>query len=667
MIDDSTRQQILDAAQIVDVVADFVHLRKKGANYIGLCPFHNDRNPSFHVSPSKNICKCFVCGEGGTPVSFVMKMEKKNYSDALRYIAAKYNIPIQEVEETEEIRKKRDERESLFIANQVAHRFFSNQIFDSVEGKSMGLTYFEKRGIRRETIEKFGLGYAPMDRSLLFDYISQEGFSVDAFAQVGLCYPPEEGKPGADRFRHRVMYPIHTISGRVVGFGGRALVNKEKVAKYINSPESPIYNKSQELYGIYFAKKDITKEDKCIIVEGYMDVLSLHQKGICNVVATSGTALTDQQIKLIRRFTKNITIIFDGDSAGIKAAIRGVDLLLEAGINTRVLLLPDGEDPDSFAQSHTYEEVKNYFEKNEQDFISFKLDLNGREIKKNPSSQASLINDIIKSISLIPDPIQRRIYIQTTAQSFGVEEQLVLRQVKYFRDSQKTRPGETYHSHAELPNHQTNPEENSDEFVKATEPPMALFEKGIIDLIIRYGGECLEFSTDGENESSSRVPIARLILNELNQDGIRLGSPTFWNILKEANDQIDAWETNNTGSQPAFDTVRYFSNHPSAYISHLAIDLLSNPYRLSREAQRQMGIREEDTPPQSFLQERTVREIYAFKIEYILQEIRQIRQLILEKQNKGLENEIPPLLQRMMELNEAKKLFASELGERVII
>ncbi len=369
-IDNATVQRILDAADIVEVVSDFVALKKRGANYVGLCPFHNDRSPSFYVSKSKGMCKCFSCGEGGSPVSFIMKLEQLSFTEALRYLAKKYNIEIEEREMTDEEKRAEGDRENMLVLNEFAMRYFEKTLKDTPDGRDIGLSYFRYRGISDAMIERFHLGYALDQRDALFKTATERGYSEQYLYSTGLCTKTEDGRV-YDRFRGRVIYPIFTLSGKVVAFGGRTLSKEKKIAKYVNSPESQIYEKRRELYGLFQAKKAISKEGKCIIVEGYMDVISMHQSGICNVVASSGTALTVEQVRLIKRFTNNVTLIYDSDAAGIKASLRGIELLLQDGMDIKVLLLPEGEDPDSFAQHHSSTEVEEYIKANETDFISF--------------------------------------------------------------------------------------------------------------------------------------------------------------------------------------------------------------------------------------------------------------------------------------------------------
>ncbi|MCS2894327.1 DNA primase [Parabacteroides faecis] len=438
MIDQPTIDRILDTANIVDVVSEFVTLRKRGINYVGLCPFHTDKTPSFYVSPAKNICKCFACGEGGTAVHFIMKHEQLNYFDALRYLAKKYNIEIQERELTDKEKQRRSDRESMLIVNSWAQQYFSTQLYEHVEGKTVGLRYFAERGFREDTIRKFQLGYSLDQRDALYKAATKNGYKKEFLEKTGLVIAYDNGGVN-DRFRGRVIFPVHTLSGKVVAFGGRVLKKDEKTAKYVNSPESEIYHKSNELYGIYFAKQSMVKEDRCFLVEGYTDVISMHQAGIENVVASSGTALTQGQIRLIHRFTNNITVLYDGDAAGIKAALRGIDLLLEDGMNVKVVLLPDGEDPDSFARKHNASQFAEFIKQSETDFIRFKTRLLLDDAGNDPIKRSSLITDIIRTVAIIPDNIARSIYIRECSAMMEIDEQVLLNEVNKIRLNKEER------------------------------------------------------------------------------------------------------------------------------------------------------------------------------------------------------------------------------------
>lgn len=429
MIDQATIDKILDAAQIVDVVSEFVTLKRAGVNYKGLCPFHNEKTPSFVVSPSKGLCKCFSCGKGGNVVHFIMEHEQLNYYEALKWLANKYHIEVKERELSDEEKQAQNVRESMFVVNDFANNYFQNLLHNHIDGQSIGLVYFRQRGFRDDIIRKFQLGYSLNERDALVKEAKRKGFKEEFLEKTGLCYRRDNDGQLRDRFWGRVMFPVHTLSGKVIAFGGRVLKTDGKVAKYVNSPESEIYHKSNELYGIYFAKQAIVRDDRCFLVEGYTDVISMHQAGIENVVASSGTSLTSGQIRLIHRFTNNITVLYDGDGAGIKASIRGIDMLLEEGMNIKVVLLPDGEDPDSFARKHNATDYKAYINSHEVDFIRFKTNLLLEEVGNDPIKRAGLIGDIVRSISVIPENIVRSVYIRECSQLLQVEEKLLVQEV----------------------------------------------------------------------------------------------------------------------------------------------------------------------------------------------------------------------------------------------
>ena len=432
MIPQETVNRILDAAQIVDVVGDFVTLKKRGANHIACCPFHNEKTPSFSVSASKGIYKCFGCGKSGTAVGFVMEHENMSYTEALKYLAKKYNIEVVEKEETAEEIAKRQRSESLYLVSEYAGKFFQESM-QTPDGQTIAYQYFKSRGLEDETIRKYGLGWSPVTRKALSEAARAAGYKEEFLVETGLSIKYDDGRL-VDRFYDRVMFPIHSVSGRIIAFGGRTLRTDKSVAKYVNSPETEIYVKSRSLYGIYFAKNEIARQDKCILVEGYLDVLSMHQLGITNVVASSGTSLTVEQIRLIRKFTNNVTIIYDGDGAGIKAALRGIGLVLKEGLNVKIVLLPDGMDPDDFARRHTLEQVQDYIFQNEQDFIGFKTDLLLGEAGGDPLKKANLINDVADTIALIPDAVIRAVYVKSCADKFGIDEQILTDRVTRSRN-----------------------------------------------------------------------------------------------------------------------------------------------------------------------------------------------------------------------------------------
>lgn len=429
MIDRQTVEKILDTADIVDVVSDYVSLKKRGANWVGLCPFHNDRKPSFYVTRTKGFCKCFSCGEGGSPVNFIMKIENMSYPEALRYLAKKYNIEIEEKELTDEERQQQSEQESMFVINEFAMGFFEKQLHDTQEGVDVGLSYFRERGFSDESIHNFHLGYSPDKPTALHDAAVKAGYNAELLIKVGLCGKDERG--WYDKFRGRVIFPIFTKSGKVVAFGGRTLHNHH--AKYINSPESAIYHKRKTIYGLAQAKREIAKLDKCFIVEGYADVISMHQAGFKNVIATSGTALTKEHIYAIRNLTNNVTELFDGDEAGIKAAIKGVDMLLKQDLNIKVLVLPSPEDPDSFAQNHSASEITEYINQNEQDFIDFKTDVLLKDCERDPIARAKAIESVLRSVANIPNQITRNVYAQVCVNKFHLSESVIVNQIERYR------------------------------------------------------------------------------------------------------------------------------------------------------------------------------------------------------------------------------------------
>lgn len=444
MIDRSTIDRIMASADIVDVVKDFVSLRKSGTNYKGLCPFHDERTPSFMVSPTKQLCKCFSCGKGGNVVKFLMEHEQLSYPEALKWLGKKYGIEVRDKEQTAEQKAAATERESMFVVNEFARDFFVRTLRETVDGMAIGMSYFRRRGLRDDIIKKFQLGFSPEDREALAQEARAKGYEDKFMVNTGLCIKTPEGKM-FDRYAGRVIFPVHTISGRVVAFGGRTLLSKEEqkrrsIGKYVNSPESDIYSKKKELYGLYQAKSSIAKNDRVYLVEGYLDVISMHQSGVENVVASSGTSLTKEQVRLIHRFTSNVTVLYDGDAAGIHAALRGVDMLLAEGLSIKVLLLPDGEDPDSFAQSHSPEAFKQYIADHETDFITFKTDLLLKDAQGDPMRRASVIKDVVSSISVIPDNIVRQMYIHEFAGRMGIDENTIVNEVTI--DRKRIRDGE---------------------------------------------------------------------------------------------------------------------------------------------------------------------------------------------------------------------------------
>lgn len=565
MIDPSTIQKIFDAADIYEVVSDFVSLKKRGVNYVGCCPFHNEKTGSFTVSPAKGIYKCFGCGKGGNAVNFIMEHEQLSYVEALRWLAAKYNIIIEEKELTESEKQERTERESMLIVTSYAEKFFTYQLWHTDGGKSVGMSYFRRRGLDDKTIEKFGLGYSPEAWDAFTKNALDKGYKKDFLVKTGLTIDSEKGL--FDRFRARVMFPIRDLAGKIIAFGGRIMTNDKKSAKYLNSPESEIYHKSRTLYGIYFAKKSIVQNDRCFLVEGYLDVISFHQKGIENTVASSGTSLTVEQIRLMRRLTSNVTIIYDGDAAGIKASLRGIDLVLEEGLNVRIVSLPDGEDPDSFAQAHTAEEVLEYINAHETDFINFKTQLLLEQAGGDPIERAKLITDIVRSISLIPDTITRSVYVRETAGQMQVEESVLYNEISRLR---RQKSGDNvpvpYKATVQQP--------------KVTLTPMKLGGVSPCDteeiVLVRY---MLQFGTDvlyEEEHEDGRyvITVGEYIINELAEDELLLLNPQLQKIQQEYRKCYKIMSD--------FSPARYFTAHPDPEISSVVADILSEPYELSK-------------------------------------------------------------------------------------
>lgn len=653
MIDRATIDRIMDAAQIVDVVSQFVTLKRRGVNYVGLCPFHDDSSPSFYVSPSKNICKCFACGEGGTAVHFIMKHEQLSYHDALKYLAKKYNIEVEERELSDEEKEAYNERESLLILNEYARNYFVNILHEHIEGKTVGLSYFHERGFRDDVIRKFQLGYSLEQKDAFTQEALRNGYKKDYLIKTGLTIEGDNNYM-ADRFRGRVMFPVHTLSGKVVAFGGRILRKVENTGKYVNSPESEIYHKGNELYGIYFAKQAITKEDCCFLVEGYTDVISMHQAGIENVVSSSGTALTHGQIKLIHRFTSNVTVIYDGDAAGIKAALRGIDLLLKEGINIKVVLLPDGEDPDSFARKQNASSFTEYIKENETDFIRFKTNLLLEDAGNDPIKRAALITDIVNSISVIPDNIIRTVYIKDCSTLLNIDERVLVQEVKkkrlnlYEKESEKkVIPSSPDNSFIQQPEQGTTVK-------KVRKSPIDKFELSILYYIIRYGIEVLANETDDEG-NTQEINVIDFIKYDLERDNLWFENPVYKQILEEA-------IANNHSED--FKPGRYFLNHPDPQISKIAAEILGDRHQLSKIHTKYLDNTEDGKNPfaeETHLTKYVPRVLIELKDAYISKQIKEINDRL--KQNEG---EYVILIKELQALKEIKKELAKELGERII-
>ena len=676
MIDHVTVGRIQDAAQIVDVVSDFVTLRKRGVNYVGLCPFHDDRTPSFSVSPAKNICKCFACGEGGTPIHFVMKHEQLTYYEALKYLARKYNIEVIEKEYTDEEKQAQSDRESMFILNEYARDYFVKILHSHPEGKAVGLSYFRERGFRDDIIKKFQLGYSLEQRDAFSVEARKVGYRGDYLLKTGLSTGGEQGRPLYDRFRGRVIFPVHTLSGKVVAFGGRILKKVENTGKYVNSPESEIYSKSSELYGIYFAKSAIVKQDKCFLVEGYTDVLSMHQAGIENVVASSGTALTGGQIRAIHRFSENITVLYDGDTAGINAALRGIDLLLEDGMNVKVVLLPEGEDPDSFAKKQNAESFHRYISENEVDFIRFKTELLLEQVGSDPIKRAGLISNVVDSIALIPNAIKRSVYIQECSLLLNMDERVLIAEINRIRKrnyekkrQQREREPERTVTQAEAT--EAVPSSAQTKRLQASpKNPYDTYELAILRYVVRYGNTPLYRKYEERKRGEGNKVIHENVLVEvgpgvtefvhfdLERDGIQMTHPLYKEMFEEACTHMN---------DAAFDSARYFLSHPDPEVSKLATELISDRYHLSKIHAKILG--EEEGDKDSRLLEENLLNSYVpratteLKNVYVLQKIKEIT----EKMKKSDQKDILSLIQELQQLQEIRKVLSKELGERIVL
>ena len=681
MIDRITTDKIKEAAQIVDVVSDFVTLKKSGANYKGLCPFHDDRTPSFMVSPAKNYCKCFACGKGGNPIGFIMEHEQLSYPDALRYLAKKYGIQVEEKELTAEERAAQTERESMFILNEWALKWFKDQMHNTMDGRAIGLAYFRERGFRDDIIEKFQLGFCPKGRDTMSRAALKEGYREQYLVGTGLSIKREDGTV-VDRFWGRVMFPWYTIGGKVAGFGGRVLdaATKGVAVKYQNSPESSIYSKRRELYGLYQAKQAIVKMDQVYMVEGYTDVISMHQCGIENVVANSGTALTKEQIHLLHRFTNNITLLYDGDDAGIHAAQRGTDMLLAAGMNVKILLLPDGDDPDSFARKHNAEDFRRYVEEHQVDFLKFKTNLALAEAQNDPRKLSALVAEIVTSISFIPDEITRSLYIRETAQTMRMDEKMIVRAVQNQMSKNREEEYKRRNSTQNLPN-EIGPSPlgvPSEEPAQPIQPTEAIPTNGnsqqpapasqsgqtthiqskaahgtellLAQLIVRYGEKIV---CEAEDENGNNVPlsVAEFIFYSLAQDGLTFNHPTAQVILDKAMEHIH---------DEGFVAEKYFLGHHNPQLSQAAFQLCMDKEELSKYHTRGQQI----TTDADRLMELTTHVLADMKISIVRKEIERV---MAEMKNPATPKEQGrELLVKYKELKDAEKRLAKDCGDRVL-
>lgn len=675
MIDQLTIEKILDAANIVDVVSEFVTLRRRGVNFVGLCPFHNEKTPSFYVSPSKGICKCFSCGKGGNVIHFLMEHEQMSYWDAAKWLARKYGIPYSERELTDSEKALQNERESMFITNQFALDFFKDTLLNTEKGRAIGLAYFRKRGFRDDILDKFFLGYCPDEPDALARAALAKGFTKENLIKTGLCYERENDGQLRDRFHGRVIFPVHSISGKVVAFGGRIMSSDAKVAKYVNSPESIIYSKSRELYGLYQAKQAIVRKDRCFLVEGYADVISMFQSGVENVVASSGTSLTPGQIRLIHRFTNNITVLYDGDKAGIKASLRGIDMLLAEGMNVKVLLLPDGEDPDSFAQGRGATAFQQYIDTHQVDFIKFKVNLLMEDAQDDPYNRSELIKSITQSISVIQDPIVRSVYITECSQIMKIDERLLINDVnRRQREQAQTavqtpRPSQSTDENGQnqetsapepadpeapaepAPEPQISAEEKLRQDIRALKReglgPMMDKERLLSQLIVRYGGKVMCTFQDEEGKDQD-MTVGQFIVGSLQNDGLEFRHPVYKRFVELMAEHVE---------EKDFNTEKFFMSHPETFVSLTAASLMEERYQLSNLFKDNKPSEDEN-----YLFKLTRHIMADYQMEVVRLEIKKIEKEIQEASSDTLAS----LQTRYQQLLAARAELSRTLGDRVI-
>ena len=669
MIPRETIDRIFSAARIEDVVGDYVSLKKRGANLIGLCPFHDEKTGSFTVSPSKGIFKCFGCGKAGHSVGFIMEIEQCSYVDAIRQLAKKYHIEIEERELTSEEKQKQDDRESMFVVNEFANKWFHDQLWNTPEGTAVAMSYLRQRGLREDIIRKFQIGYSP-EKAALWDVAKKKGFqekyllndSQNApYIGTGVCGKSENGRL-YDRFRGRVMFPFLSISGKVVGFSGRLMVKNDKVGKYVNSPTSLIYEKHNELFGLYQAKQAISKNNSCYLVEGQMDVIQLVQSGIENVVASGGTALTINQIRLIHRFTENIVLLYDGDKAGIKAALRGIDMMLEEGINVRVILLPEGEDPDSFAKSHNASDLKAFLESNQHDFIRFKTQLLMEDARNDPTKRSEMILQIVRSIAVIPEVIKRQVYIKDTAILLSLPEDVLTRKVAELRkqaaDERQKRKITSGQANTLSPDPTPDPQPTN----PTPEPvaqPLSHKERNILNLIqvlIRYGERVLYQTED------QMITVGEYIITEINNDSIDIPNPLHKLVIDE---YVANYQT------PQFVASVFFQHHPNAAISQLAVDMIADKYQISRMYNKRSisenVIQEVQQDETSVLPELVQRLLLELKYTVVDERIDSMQRLLKEAQERDDWQLITAILEQQPQLMDIRTQLCRALGNRVIV
>ena len=641
MIDRDTIDKIMEATNIVDVVSEFVTLRKAGINYKGLCPFHDDKTPSFMVSPTKGICHCFACGKGGNAVNFLMEHEQISYPDALRWLAKKYNIEIQERELSAEEKQQATDRESMFIVNEWAKNYFIDILKKNPDGQAIGLQYFRSRGIRDDIIEKFKLGYALTKRDALSKAAVAAGYKADYLVKTGLCYRKDNGEL-VDRYAGRVIFPWFSVSGKVNAFGGRLLDSRTKGVqqKYVNSPESDIFHKERELYGLYQAKREIAKQDHVYMVEGYTDVIAMHQCGICNVVANSGTALSVHQIKALRRFTPNITLLYDGDEAGIHAAMRGTDMLLGEGMNVKVLLLPDGDDPDSFARKHSAEEFRKYVEDNQTDFIRFKSDVMLRGVN-DPIKRSEAITSIVRSISVIPNQITRDTYVHECSDRLQINEQTLINTMNSFirgdiESAQKEQEREARRHDAPTASAIAPSQDNP-------------IEPLLIQLILQHGGDIIYKDVKTADGESINLTVAQFIDYDLSQDNLRLSNPIYQTILNEA-----AAHSGDEG----FDPAAFFASYHDINVSSVASSLTFNKYQLCRSL--------EITPDEEAVRLNTIHLLSEYRAHTVQNMLNALKSRLAEAQRDKNGDEVRAILKEMMDARTLRDTIADSVGQSLV-
>lgn len=663
MIPKETVDRIFDTARIEEVVGEFVSLKRRGGNMIGLCPFHNEKTPSFNVSPARGIYKCFGCGKGGNSVNFIMEHEHISYPEALRWLAKKYNIEIEEEEVSSEQQARDNERESLFLVSAFAQKHFTKNLHETEEGKAIALSYFKERGMRQDIIEKFQLGYSPDVWRDLADAALAAGYKLEYLVKAGLVIQNEEDPTKFfDRFKGRVMFPVHNASGRIIAFGGRTLKTDKKVAKYINSPETEIYHKSNVLYGLYFAKKQIIAEDVCYLVEGYTDVTSMHQAGIENVVASSGTSLTVEQIRLIRRYTNNITILYDGDPAGIKASFRGIDLILEEGMNVRVLLFPDNDDPDSYSKKVSSEELKRFIKDNTKDFIRFKTELLSEDVGNDPIKKAGLIRDIVESIALIPDAITRSVFVKDCSRILDIEEQTLLNELNKFRRTNYTKKQNEAAKQKGMEPQVQAPEGFVEDIAAKPEEKASLDqqtgteyqEREIVRLLLLYGLQPVLAATEDEEGKAMEIEVtfADFLMNELEQE-MKFENPIYQKFMEEFR---------NHSANGTVPDLNYFVNYPEREISQMAIDLVTIPYQLSDWEKHAIYV----TTENMVLKSAAMHATNSLKLRSIECMIADSRKEIRELEDKKEFENMMIVLAKLKALEDAKKHFSALLGRVVI-